>query len=152
MAKFSVNGFDSIQASFQQISQLTDEEKYSVIESAAELLKDKFRTKLMSLFTQRTGSLANSLEIVKKSGSEGSYAHITPKGKHPGSTTGKRKKKGRSSGHYSGTNAEVAAILEYGSPRIEATHWMENTLEESEEEILAAEQAAWDALLTSKGL
>lgn len=152
MAKFSFNGFDTIEASFQQLSELTPEEKYSVISPAAELLKQRFVDKIRSLFVPRSGALAGSITIEQKTDDSGIYAHISPKGKHPKSSTGRRNKKGRSSGKYAGSNAEIAWILEYGSARIAARHWMETTNEESEDDVLAAEESAWNDLLQSKGL
>lgn len=152
MAKFSFNGMDEISASFEQLSRLTDDDKMSVIMPAAKLLLQRQRDKILSLFTQRTGDLADSLTIEEKSDDDGVFAYIFPKGKHRGSSTGKRKGKRRSNGEYSGTNAEVAYILEYGSPRISATHWLENANEEAEEEVISAQQAAWDELITKKGL
>lgn len=152
MAKFSFNGMDEISASFEQLSRLTDDDKMSVIMPAAQLLLQRQKEKILSLFTQRTGDLANSLTIEKRSGEDGVFAYIFPKGKHRGSSTGKRRGKRRSNGKYSGTNAEVAYILEYGSPRISATHWLENANEEAEDEVVSAQQAAWDDLLTKKGL
>lgn len=153
MATFSFNGLDEISASFEQIAKLTDEDKMSVIMPAAKLLLERQRQKILALFTQHTGDLADSLTIEQRSGDDGVMAYIFPKGKHRGSSTGKRKRKnGRSNGKYSGTNAEVAYILEYGSPRIAATHWLENANEESEEEVIAAQQSAWDDLLTKKGI
>ena len=152
MAKFSFNGMDELSASFEQLSQLSDEDKMSVIMPAAKLLVERQREMIQRLFKQRTGDLANSLTIQEKSGEDGAYAHIYLKGKHRGSSTGKRKGKRRSNGRYSGTNAEVGYILEVGSPRIAARHWMENANEEAEDEVVAAEQAAWDDLVTKKGL
>lgn len=152
MAKFSFNGMDDISASFEQLSQLTDDDKMSVIMPAAKLLLQRQRDKILSLFTQRTGDLADSLTIEEKSDDDGVFAYIFPKGKHRGSSTGKRKGKRRSNGKYSGTNAEVAYILEYGSPRISATHWLENANEEAEDEVISVQQAAWDELITKKGL
>lgn len=152
MAKFSFNGMDEISASFEQLSRLTDEDKMSVIMPAAKLLLQRQREKIESLFTQRTGDLANSLTIEEKNGDDGVFAYIFPKGKHRGSSTGKRKGKRRSNGKYSGTNAEVAYILEYGSPRISATHWLENANEEAESDVIAAQKEAWNDLLTKKGL
>ena len=153
MAKFSFNGMDEISASFEQLANLTDEDKMSVIMPAAKLLLQRQKDKILSLFTQRTGDLASSLTIEERSDDSGVFAYIFPKGKHRGSSTGKRKRKnGRSNGKYSGTNAEVAYILEYGSPRISATHWLENANEEAEGEVIAAQQEAWDDLLTKKGL
>ena len=152
MAKFSFNGMDELSASFEQLSQLTDEDKMSVIMPAAELLVERQRQMIERLFKQRTGDLAKSLSIQKKTGEDGVYAHIYLKGKHRGSSTGKRKGKRRSNGHYSGTNAEIGYILEHGSPRIAARHWMENANEEAEDEVVAAQQTAWDDLVTKKGL
>lgn len=152
MAKFSFDGIDTISASFEQLTQLSDEEKYSIIRPAADLLIKKYSDKIKSLFHQRTGTLAASITAEQRSDEDGVFSHIFPKGKHPGSSTGKRKGKRGSNGKYSGTNAEVAYILEYGSPRIAASHWMETTNEEVSDEIAAAQQAAWDELLTQKGL
>lgn len=152
MAKFSFNGMDELSASFEQLSQLSDEDKMSVIMPAAKLLVERQRQMIERLFRKRTGDLANSLTIQQKSDDDGAYAHIYLKGKHRGSSTGKRRGKRRSNGRYSGTNAEVGYILEYGSPRIAARHWMENANEEAEDDVVAAEQAAWDDLITQKGL
>lgn len=68
------------------------------------------------------------------------------------SSTGKRRGKRRSNGSYQGTNAEVAFILEYGSPRIGATHFMENTAEESEQEVYNAMDAELTQILRERGL
>ena len=152
MAKFNFNGMDEISASFEQLANITDEDKMSVIMPAAKLLVERQREKICSLFRQLTGDLAGSLTIQEKSDDDGAYANIYLKGKHKGSSTGKRKGKRNSNGKYSGTNAEVGYILEYGSPRIAARHWMETANEEAEDEVMAAQQAAWDDLITRKGL
>ena len=156
MAGFSFNGVDYLTASFEELSQLTDDDKLSIIMPAAELLAEKHSAKIQQVFKQRSGALAKSIAVTAKSDELGVYAHIAPKGKHPKSSTGNRMKntpKGRrSSGKYSGSNAEVAYILEYGSPRIAPRHWMEAANEEAETEIMEAEQKAWNDLLEKKGL
>ena len=152
MAKFSFNGMDDLSISFEQLANLTDEDRMSILRPAAELLLERQRTKILTKFKRRTGDLANSLTIQEKSDADGAYAHIFLKGKHRGSSIGRRIKKGRSSGKYSGTNAEIGYILNYGSPRIAATHWLEEVNEESEEDVVAAEQAALDDLMKKKGL
>lgn len=152
MAKFTFNGMDEISASFEQLANITDEDKMAVIMPAARLLLTRQKEKIQSLFNQVTGALADSLTIQEKSDDSGAYAQIYLKGKHPGSSTGKRKGKRRSNGKYSGTNAEIGYILEYGSPRIAATHWMENANEEAADEVISAEEAAWNDLITEKGL
>ena len=152
MAKFTFNGMDEISASFEQLASLTDEDRMSVIMPAAKLLVERQREKIRRLFVQHTGKLAESLTIQQKSDEDGAYAHIYLKGKHPGSGTGKRKGKRRSNGSYSGTNAEVGYILNYGSPRIPATHWLENANEEASEDVAAIQQEAWNEMLARKGL
>lgn len=153
MAKFSFNGVDELSAKFEDLCNLTDQDRMSVIMPAARLLVERQKQKLEQLFTRRSGALAESLTIREKNRDEGVYAEIYLKGKHPASTTGKRKRKdGRSNGKYSGTNAEVGYILEYGSPRIAPRHWMENANEEAEEDVVEVMQDAWNKLLESKGL
>lgn len=152
MAKLSFNGMDEITASFEDIAQLSDEDRLSVVMPAAEVLVKRQREKIEQTFTQRTGALADSLSIREQSDDNGAYANIFLKGKHPGSSTGKRKGKRRSNGKYSGTNAEVGYVLEYGSPRIAATHWMESANEDAAAEIAEVQQDAWNALMEKKGL
>ena len=41
--------------------------------------------------------------------------------------------------------------MEYGTPRIAATHWMENANEESENEIIDIIESEYDKLLEKKG-
>ena len=153
MAKFSFDGIDYISAKFDQLAQIDDEDRMSVIRPAAEFLKNKYQETIRTKFTQRSGALAESITVEQKTDDDGAYAHIAPKGKHPSSSTGKRKRKdGRSNGRYSGTNAEVAYILEYGSPRIRATHWLETTNEEAADEVVGLQQEAWNKLIAEKGL
>ena len=152
MGSFSFNGLDEISASLKQLAELTDEDKLSVLMPSAQLLQQRHKEKIRQLFIRRTGDLEDSLTITTKESDEGPIVVIYPKGKHRGSGTGKRKGKRRSNGKYSGTNAEVAYVLEYGSPRIAATHWMETANEEAENEVYESQQASWDDLLTKKGL
>lgn len=152
MAGFSFNGLDEISASFEQLARLTDEDKLSILSPSAQLLLQRQKEKIAQIFRRRTGDLENSLVIEQRQSDDGPSLYIYPKGKHRGSSTGKRKGKRRSNGKYSGTNAEVAYILNYGSPRIAATHWLENANDEAEAEVVASQQAAWDELVAMKGL
>ena len=153
MAQFSFDGVDGLAAGFEKMANLSDQDRMDIIMTAAKLLAERQKQKILDLFTQWSGALANSITIEEKSDEDGVYAHIYLKGKHPGSGTGKRKRKnGRSNGKYSGTNAEIGYILEYGSPRIAARHWMENANEEAEAEIVEAMQAAFNDILQTKGL
>ena len=152
MAKLIINGMDEISASFEQLANITDEDKASVLMAGANILRDRQSQKIVDLFRQRTGDLARSIFVELRGAGDDFHAYIFPKGKHGKSSIGRRMKKGRSSGRYSGTNSEVAYILNYGSPRISATHWLENANEEAEDDVIAAEQEAWNGVLEQKGL
>lgn len=155
MAKFSFNGMDQITASIEQMAQLTEEEKLSIIMPSAQLLLQRQKEKIAQVFQRRTGDLEKSLTLDPDA--PNSRIVLFFKGKHRGSSTGKRHKRDKNgkiipSGKYSGSNAEVAYILNYGSPRIRATHWLDNANEEAEEEVIASQQSAWNDLLEKKGL
>lgn len=152
MAGFTFNGMDELTASFEQLAKLDDDEKVSIMMPSAQLLLQRQKEKIAQLFKRRTGDLESSLVIEQRESDSGPSLYIYPKGKHRGSFTGKRMGKRRSNGKYSGTNAEIAYILNYGSPRIAATHWLENANEEAESEVMASQQAAWDDLVAKKGL
>ena len=57
MAKFAFNGMDEISASFDQLANITDEDRLSVIMPAAKLLVQRQKEKIVQLFQQRTGDL-----------------------------------------------------------------------------------------------
>lgn len=149
MAKFTINGMDEIAASFEQLANVTDDDKMNVIMSGARVLLEKQKEKILQLFVQRSGDLADSLTIGKRTGDSGPFAYITFKGKHRSSGTGQRNQSPKSP--YSGSNSEVAYVLNYGSPRIAATHWLENANEEAEEEVVDTMQQAWNDVLETKG-
>jgi hypothetical protein len=157
MGKFFFNGLDEIAASCEQLARLDDNDKLSLLIPAGELVLKRQKEKIAELFKRRTGDLQASLTLEQREGEESPSVVIYPAGKHRSSFTGKRMKKDkdgkrRASGKYSGTNAEVAYILNYGSPRIAATHWLEKANEEVKDEVIAAQQEAWDKLVTEKGL
>ena len=152
MAKFYFNGADTIAASFQDLANLTPEDTLNILRPAAQLLMEAQKAKEKSTFTQRSGSLYNSIKLEERIGETGAAIRVHIVGKHPNAYTGRRMKDGRPSGRYSGSNAEVAYILEQGSPRISPRYWIETTNEENEEAVNAAMGEAWDAYLTEKGL
>lgn len=154
---FHVSGFDELEADLLGITELSDEEKWPILEAGALPVKSKIQEVIDRMFgTDGTGDLRNSISIQQKVKDGSLIARITPKGKHRGSGTGVRMKKDtsgkrRKSGHYSGTNAEVLYYLEYGTPRIAARHCVETAVEEADEESVEAMRAAWDEILKSKG-
>lgn len=147
MAKFSTRGVDELTLSLEQLATTPEETQYSILEAGASALIPRWKETLQSM--KRTGQLIESVKAVRKKG-ETPIVAITPKGKRKGAYTGQRKTHG--GGTYQGTNAEVAYVLEYGTPRMAATHWMETTNEEASDEVVAAEAAVWDDYLKSLNL
>lgn len=161
MMNLHIDGLDRLTVSYATLSQISEDELWGIIEPAAQTLKTKMQEVISRLFRQRTGSLHESIEVNRKLSKSGTvFALVGPnQKKHHGSTTGKRKakreaKKRRTgtNGSYSGTNAEVGWILEYGSARIPAKHWMQTACIEAEEELQQQLEAAWNARLDAAGL
>lgn len=147
MAKFSTRGVDELTLSLGQLATIPEETQYSILEAGASALIPRWKERLQSM--KRTGQLIESIKAARKKG-ETPIVAITPKGKRKGAYTGKRKTHG--GGTYQGTNAEVAYVLEHGTPRMAATHWMETTNEEASDEVVAAEAAVWDDYLKTLNL
>lgn len=147
MAGFHCNGMDELNISLAQLAQTPEETQYSMLEAGAAVLIEKWKEKLSSM--KRTGQLIESIKAARKKG-DTPIVSITPKGKRKNAYTGRRKTHG--GGTYQGTNAEVAYVLEYGTPRMAATHWMETTNEEAGDSVVAAEAAVWDDYLKSLNL
>lgn len=145
-----------------------NEVKLRVCKAGAVVLIEKLRAHLKATTddpnTKVRGMLAKSLTATEGRSS----VIVGPKGKHHGTGTGAktraagyhRAKTGQGTSHlrkhHGMTNAvsaqDVGYYLEYGTPRMSAEHWMETTLENSEEEIVAAMEAEWNAYLDSKGV
>lgn len=152
MAVFKYNGVDALDLTFEKMANLSKDDLLRILRPGAELLRGRLVDKVLALFNQHSGSLAKSFRLKERTWEDGAVISVLPTGKHPKSSTGKRRGKRRSNGHFDGTNAEVAFILEYGSSRIGATHFMETTAEESETEIYEVMQAELNAILSELGL
>lgn len=147
MPKFMTRGMDELILSLEQLATTPEETQYSILEAGASALIPRWKETLQSM--KRTGQLIESIKAARKKG-ETLIVAITPKEKRKGAYTGQRKTHG--GGTYQGTNAEVAYVLEYGTPRMAATHWMETTNEEAGDEVVAAEAAVWDDYLKTLNL
>ena len=156
MMNFHIDGLDRLSVSYASLSQISDDELWAIIEPAANTLKDKMQETISALFTQRSNSLHDSIEVKRKLSKGGAvYALVGPNDKkHPKSSTGKRRARaqGGKGGSSSGTNAEVGWILEYGSQRIDGFHWMEQSVTATEEELLGILEAGFNAACEAVGL
>lgn len=157
------NGVDALALSLEQLAKLDDRDMWTIISAMAEVVKSYQERTIRRLFKQHTGDLANSIAITRKVDSDGyPYALVGPnQKKHTGAYTGTRGAKGGkrlrkntksgrmtsgTNGSYAGTNAEIGFILEYGTPRIKARHWMEIADEEAETALMEAAADAYGGL------
>ena len=152
-------------ASASYFSELTTEELLSVLRPAAEALRQYYVDTILRLFRKRTGSLAESIQVIE-SGRDRPYMdlseasiYVGPKGRRKkGSQTRKsragspNKKYAKHNRSVAAKNEDVAYYLEYGSPRIAATHWLENTNERVAEDIQDMIENEFTELLRKKGL
>lgn len=148
MASFNFNGMDELRLSMEQLAQTPEETQYSMLEAGAAVLVAKWKEVLSAM--KRTGQLIESIKAKRKTGDNGPYILVTPDGRRRSEYRGIRKTK--KMGNYKKTNAEVAYVLEYGTPRMAARHWMETANEEASDAVVAAEAAVWDEYLKSLNL
>lgn len=171
MAKFKCEFSDSSGGYFSSsagFSELSSEDMLTVLRPAAEVLKNAYIATINRLFRRRSGSFAGSIKAsefgLDREYMDSSEASITvaPTGKHKGGKRGARSRAGAANKKYakhnrdakatSISNSELGYLFEYGTPRMPATHWMENTNEEVEEEVQQIIEDNFDKLLKSKGL
>ena len=162
MANFVFYGTDELEISFTELAQLTDEDKEKIVMAGAEVIKKHQVSVLESDHNSKI--LAPSIEAKYLPGFKDGVAVIEPKGIHHGKKTvhgsnyhrpktgqgrsHKRKRHGLTAGT---TNQEVGYYLEYGTPRMPASHWMERANEKAADETNAAMEKAWNDYITSKG-
>ena len=159
---FSNDDFGEISIRLNDLANVGDDIRASLVEkivtAGAEVLKECYQTYLRNHHFI-TGKLAESIKIEYLKNL--SVALVGPRGIHHGKKTStkgtKRSKTGQGKsnsrkrhGMANGVTAqEVGYYLEYGTPRIKATHWMEKANEEAKERIFAAEDAIFDEYLAA---
>lgn len=151
MASFRVNGVEGLDLTYERKAQLSDDDLLRIIRAGAEVMRERLREKVLAVFTQHSGDLADSFKLFERKESGNPFILVIPAGKHRPNGRGIRdrksdpKRKGK-------TNAEVAFVLEYGSPRHNATHFMEECVEASTPEVIAAMEAEFSKLMDERGL
>lgn len=156
MAGFSFNGIDSISASFAELAEMDDETREKLLRAGGEAI-ERHQKEYLQQHHSRTGELAGAitLEVHPKS------ALVVPRGKQKRvkhrvkSQTHKESGGTRRSKHHGKTRAssmmDVGYYLEFGTPRMAARHWMENSNKEAEPDFDAAMAAAWNEHLNKIG-
>lgn len=158
MGQFRVNGVDSLDLTFERKAQLSDDDLFRIIRAGAEVMRDRLREKVQTVFRQHSGDLANSFKLFPRKDNGQPVIYVRPSGSHSPNGRGIRnrrkylKKQKKTNKEQKKTSAEVAYVLEYGSPRHTATHFMEICAEESAPEVTAAMEAEFNRLLDERGL
>jgi hypothetical protein len=165
MAKFNVTtstNWSFLEGEKEQGDVITTDDVLECLRPAAMKLVDYYKQTIRRLFKRRTGSFEDSIDF--DDNVTGPYASILvkPFGKHKGSTYTRKSRAGPADRKYAKhnrkpsaktlKNEELGYLLEVGTPRIAATHWMENTNDAVGEEIQDDIEAAFTELLKRKGL
>lgn len=165
MAKFNVTWsaeFTSFTGENGSDDVFTTDDILECLRPAAMKLVEYYKQTIRRLFKRRTGSLEDSIDFDDDTVGPYAFILVKPMGKHKGgqytrkSRAGPAGRKGakhnRKPTAKALKNEELGYLLEHGTPRIAATHWMENTNEEVAEEIQDMIETEFDNLLRKKGL
>ncbi len=151
-----IDGLDELSVSLAELSRLNDDQIWSIIEPAADVVKSKMREAIDRFFPKTewtTGTLHDSIEVKRKISKSGAvYALVGPNNKkHPKILKGLRKMRRPRKKTIKGTNAEIWWILNYGSERIDATHWADTACDEADPEALQLLQDGFNRVLEEAG-
>lgn len=155
MAKFTCQMSDTsggyVAAQKESDDSISTEELLEVLRPAGAKLQEYYQQAIRARFKQWTGSLAASFGIKENDSGSSGYASITvkPLGKHKG---GAYARKDRTTAAKGIKNEELLYLLEYGTPRIAASHVIEETNDQVGEEIQDIIESGYDDLLKKKGL
>ena len=141
----------------------TVDDLLEVLRPAAMRLRDAYRDTVRRMFKQRTGSLAESIDFDDDTvGKNYAFILVKPMGTHKGGKYTRKSRAGPAGRKYAKhkrkpstkalKNEELAYLLESGTPRISATHWMESTNEKVMDDIQGIIEDEYDKLLKKKGL
>lgn len=142
---------------------LTVDDLLEVLRPAALKLKEYYRQAVLSHFRRRTGNLADSFDIEDNYiGSRYGSITVKPFGTHKGGKYTRKSRAGSASRKYAKHNRAVSTkaikneelmyLLEHGTPRIPASHVIENTNDAKMDEIQNAVEDGFTDLLKKKGL
>lgn len=165
MAKFNVSwgtSFDMFEGSRESGDVFTTDDILECLRPAAMRLVERYKEAIRRYFKRRTGSLEDSIDFEDDITGPYAFILVKPFGKHKGSSYARKSRAGpadrkgakhdRKPKKRELKNEEVGYLLEVGTPRIDATHWMENTNEAVADEVQDIIEGEYDKLLKKKGL
>lgn len=112
MARFDTSGLDSVLAKLQQMGELTGTVAQEMLTAGAEIVKNEWRESAERHGHRDTGNMIDSIGYPKRvqNANDVLYVDIYPQGKD---AKGVR-------------NAEKAFILNYGTSKKPASHWIDD--------------------------
>lgn len=165
MAKFNVSfSYDHANLEGERLDadMLTSDDILECLRPAAMKLVSYYKQTIRRIFKRRTGSFEDSIDFDDDVVGPYAFIVVKPFGRHKGSKYERKSRAGpadrkgakhnRRPSKRELKNEELGYLLEVGTPRIAATHWMENTNEQVSEEIQDIIEAEYDKLLKKKGL
>jgi hypothetical protein len=165
MAKFEVISgadFTMFEGAKESGDVLTTDDILECLRPAAMRLVERYRETIRRLFKRRTGSFEDSIDFEDDVTGPYAFILVKPFGRHKGSSYTRKSRAGpadrkgakhnRKPSKRELKNEELGYLLEVGTPRIAATHWMENTNESVGDEIQDIIEDEYTKLLKKKGL
>ena len=170
MAKFNVSwATDDDMLTYAMLSgkkesedAITTDDILECLRPAAMRLAERYRETIRRFFKRRTGNFEDSIDFEDNASNGRAYFLVKPFGTHKGSSYERKSRAGSSDRKYAKhnrktekkalKNEELGYLLEYGTPRISPSHWMEQTNEAVAEEIQDLIEEEYTKLLKRKGL
>lgn len=163
MAEFKINRTQSSYAMADYYG-FSAEDKLAVLNAGAAVLQEALTNKILTTFKPHTYDLANSIKIWTKNNKAGELVVVVgPKGNHSRATAPGRRRRSRATtvegqkyhkhnrtdnSTYSGTNAEILYVLNYGSARIKKPyHVIDIAVEESDAAVVNAMDDEFNAIV-----
>ena len=163
MMDMHIDGLDSLALSFKDLLEIPYDFRHDTLAGGAKIVCAKIMAYLHA-HHKRTGQLANAWEVRDVSSGDDPCFLVTTIADEKVTRSGKIRRKQRihqgsgrhragSSHHGSGnTMADIAYYLNYGTTRVDATHWFEHAMEEVEEEFAGYMEVSLGKFFDERGL
>ena len=138
MARFNSDGLQKLIDEMEKMGQTSGAIAEAMVNQAVVIIKDSWQESVNEHGLIETGAMLKSIgspQPVKRMG-DILYRDVYPQGKDKSGTR----------------NAEKAFILNYGTSRIKATHWVDEAESNADGRVMSALDAMWDQYLDSGGV
>ncbi len=128
MAKFNMVGLEELEQEIARRAALLPDAAPEMLKAGTDILVEYQRGSIIEKGLIDTGDMFDSIRAGPvKEGRDGWYQEVWPQGRDRNGTR----------------NAEKGFILEYGTSRIEQTHWMSEANDAAKDEVVEAMRKVW---------